>query len=213
MSVSLPNGTIFAIESGTGANTAITVLTNANPAVATSTAHGLANGDFVEIVSAWSRLTNKIVRVAGVTANTFNLEGIDTSSTTIYPAGSGLGTFAKVSGWTQLSQVLSSASTGGDQNFTEYQFLESDRKNRIPTSKNPAGLTLSVADDNTLAGYLLASTANDDRLPRGVKATLPSGSLVLYNSYITLNKTPSMTVDEIMAVEVTLSHLAEIVRY
>lgn len=213
MSVSLPNGTIFAIESGTGANTAISVLTNANPAVATSTAHGLANGDFVEIVSGWARLTNKVVRVSGVTTNTFNLEGIDTTSTTIYPAAGGLGTFAKVSGWTQLAQVLSSASTGGDQNFTEYQFLESDRKNRIPTSKNPSGLTLSVADDNTLAGYLLASVANDDRLPRAVKATLPSGSLVLYNSYITLNKTPSMTVDEIMAVEVTLSNLAEIVRY
>lgn len=213
MSVQVPNGALVAIESGTGANVAISAITNANPAVATSTAHGLANGDFVEVVSGWSRLTNKIVRVSAVTANTFALEGIDTTLTSIYPAAGGAGTFAKVSGWTQLSQVLSSASNGGEQQFTTYQFLESDSEKRIPTNKSASGLTFSVADDATLPGFILASTANDDRLPRAVRVTLPSGALILYNSYVSLNKTPTLTVNEIMATEVTLSLLAEPVRY
>ena len=46
-----------------------------------------------------------------------------------------------------------------------------------------------------------------------MKITLPSGAVLLYNAYISLNKTPSLTVNEIMAVEVTLSLLAEPVRY
>ncbi len=211
--VSVPNGAIVAIESGTGSNVAFTIATNANPCVVTSTAHGLANGDFVEIVSGWSRLTNKIVRVSAVAANTFALEGIDTPLTSIYPAGTGTGTFAKVSGFTQLSQILTSSSSGGEQQFLEYQFLEADQQKRIPTFKNAAGLTFSVADDASLAGYILAGVANDDRLPRAVKITLASGSILLYNAYISLNKTPTLTVNELMASEVTLSLLAEPVRY
>lgn len=211
--VTVPNGAIVAIENGSGSNLTVSAITNANPAVATATAHGLANGDYVEVVSGWSRLTNKIVRVSGVTTNTFNLEGIDTTSTTVYPAGAGTGTVAKITGWTQLSQILGSSSTGGEQQFLEYQFLESDSQKRIPTFKSAAGITFQIGDDATLPGFQLASTANDDRLPRGVRITLPSGSIILYNAYISLNKTPSLTVNEVMACEASLSLLNEPVRY
>jgi len=213
MSVSLPNGALISIASGYGTAVAISAITNANPAVATSTAHGFANGDFVEVTSGWSRLTNKVVRISGVTANTFNLENVDATLTSIYPAASGAGTARKVTGYTQLSQILTSSSNGGEQQFLEYQFLESDAQKRIPTFKSAAGLTFSVADDATQAGYILAAVANDDRLPRAVKATLPSGGVISYNAFISVNKTPSLTVNELMAVECTMSLLAEPVRY
>lgn len=213
MSVSLPNGSLFSIASGYGAAFPVTVLTNASPAVATSTAHGLANGDFVEVTSGWSRLTNKVVKVSGVTANTFNLDGVDSTLTSIYPVAGGLGSVRKVTGYTQLSQILSSSTNGGEQNFTSFQFLESDAEKRIPTYKSASGLTFSVADDATQPGYILAGVANDDRLARAVKATLPSGGVISYNAYISINRTPSMTVNEIMAVECTMSLLAEPVRY
>lgn len=212
--VTLPNGSLVAIANGySNLPAAITAISNANPGVATSTAHGLANGDFVEMTSGWSRLTGKVVRVSGVTANTFNLEGIDTTLTSIYPTAGGAGTGRKVTGWTQLAQVLTTATNGGDQQFTTFQFLESDAEKRIPTTKSAAGLTLSVADDPLLPGYILAAAANDDRLPRGVRVTLPSASILLYNAYVSLNKTPSLTINEIMACEVTFSQLAEVVRY
>lgn len=213
MSVSLPNGALISIASGYTAPVNVTALTNASPAVATATAHGFANGDFVEITSGWSRLTNKVVRVSGVTANTFNLEGIDSTLTSIYPAGGGIGSVRKVTGYTQLSQILSSSSSGGEQQFVSFQFLESDAEKRIPTVKSAAGLTFSVADDATQPGYILASTANDDRLPRAIKVSLPGGSVISYSGYLSVNKTPSLTVNEIMAVECTVSLLSEPVRY
>lgn len=213
MSVSLPNGALISIASGYGSALPVTLLTNANPAVATSTAHGLANGDFVEVTSGWSRLTNKVVKVANVTANTFEMAGVDSTLTSIYPAAGGTGSVRKVTGYTQLSQILSSSSNGGEQQFLEYQFLESDAQKRIPTFKSAAGLTFSVADDASQPGYILASVANDDRLQRAVKASLPGGGVISYNAYISINKTPSLTVNEIMAVECTMSLLAEPVRY
>lgn len=214
MAVSLPNGAIVALASGFGAIIAMSALTNANPAHATlAGAHGIVQGDILEVKSGWSRLNEKVIRAGEVDANDVVFEGMNTSLTSIYPAGGGAGSVRKITGWTQMSQILSSSSSGGEQQFLEYQFLEGDAQKRIPTTKSAAGLTFSVADDPTLAGYILASEANDDRLPRAVLITLPSGAKILYNAYISLNKTPSLTVNEIMAVEVTLSLLAEPVRY
>jgi hypothetical protein len=213
MSVSVPNGALFAIASGYGSPITFTAISNASPPVVSSTAHGLVTGDIVEITSGWSRLTNKVVRITKSTNDAFTLDGIDTTLTTIYPAASGAGTVRKITGWTQLSQILTTASSGGEQQFLEYQLLEADAKKRMPTFKNPEGMTLSIADDPTLPGFILASVANDDRLQRAVKVTLPSGSLIFYNAFISLNKTPSLTVNELMACEATLSLQAETVRY
>lgn len=214
MSISLPNGALVAIASGYGAAKTMSALSNANPGVATLEAsHGVIVNDVIEVTSGWSRLTDKVVRVSAVSTNDVSLEGQDTSLTSIYPASGGTGTVREITGWTQLSQILTSSSSGGEQQFLEYQFLESDAQKRIPTFKSAAGLSFSVADDPTLAGYILASAANDDRLKRAVRITLPSGAVIYYNAYISLNKTPSLTVNEIMAVEVTLSLLAEPVRY
>lgn len=214
MAVRLPNGSLIHIASGYGASKTMSAISNAAEAVATLEAsHGVIVNDIIEVTSGWSRLTDKIVRVSAVSTNDVTLDDIVTTSTTIYPSGGGTGTIREISGWTQLTQILQSSSSGGEQQFLEYQLLEGDAQKRIPTFKNAAGLTLSVADDPTLAGYILASTANDDRLQRAVRITLPDGSLLFYNAYISLNKTPSMTVNELMSVEVTLSLLAEPVRY
>jgi hypothetical protein len=213
MTVAVPNGALVSIAASYGSIIPVTALTNAAAAVATATAHGFANGDILEVTSGWSRLTNKAVRVANITANTFELEGINSTLTSIYPAGSGIGSVRKVLSFTQLSQILSSTSSGGDQQFLDYQFLEADAQKRIPTFKNAAGIAFSVGDDASQPGYQLASVANDDRLPRVAKILLPTGASIFYNAYISLNKTPSMTVNELMAVEVTLSLLAEVVRY
>lgn len=214
MAVSLPNGALVAIASGYGSVKAISAISNANPAVATLEAsHGIVDGDIFEVTSGWSRMTDKIIRADNVSVNDVEFEGQNTLLTSIYPAGSGIGTIREITGWTQLSQILTSGSNGGEQQFLEYQFLEADAKKRMPTYKNPTGISFSIADDPTLAGYILAGVANDDRLPRAVRITLPGGSKLYYNCYISLNRTPSLTVNELMACEVTLSMLAEPVRY
>ena len=157
--------------------------------------------------------TDKILRLSGVAGSNANLEGFNASSTTLFPAGAGVGTVREILTWTNLQQITNSTTNGGEQQFLEYQFLESDAQRRIPTVKSPSGMEITIADDPELAGYILAAEANDDRLPRAVRITLPSGALIFYNAYITLNKIPSLTVNELMAVSVTLSLLSEPTRY
>jgi len=214
MAVSLPNGSTIEISSGFGSAKTVSAITNANPGVASSTAHGYTDGDYVVMSSGWSRLTDRVVRVDGATTNDFQLEGIDTTSTTRFPAGSGAGNAREVTGWTQIAQVLTTESEGGEQQFTNYQFLEADSEVRIPTVKAAAGLRISIADDPTLAGYIAASAANDDREPRAVRVNLANGGVILYYAYVTVNKTPTLSVNNVMACQVTLSFLnSEPVRY
>lgn len=213
MSVKLPNGSIVAIASGYTAAVAVSAATNANPAVLTTATQSYAAGAIAEITSGWSRLNNRIVRLSAATTTSATLDEFNTTSTTAFPAGGGVGSIRTVSGWTQLSQITGSTSEGGEQQFTTFQFLEADTEVRIPTNKSASGVTFTVADDPTLAGYILAQTANEDRLPRAVRITFPDGSVFLMNAYISLAPMPSLNVNEIMTVQATLSLLAPPIRY
>lgn len=213
MAVKLPNGGTFAIASAYGSNITVTALTNANPAVATATTHGLANGDIVEVNSGWAKLNNRICRVIGVTANTFNLEGIDTTSTASYPASGGTGYVRKVTTFTQLAQVLSTTTSGGEQQFTSFQYLEADEASEIPTNKSPRRLVLSLADDTSMPGYIESAKANEDRLQRAIRFSLPGGGFIFYNGYVSITETPSTNQNELMSVQLTVAIQGRATRY
>lgn len=213
MAYTLPNGSTVHIGSAYGSDLTVTTATNANPCVMTSTAHGLSNGDYVVVTSGWTRTTDRVFRVANVTANTFDLEGHDTSDTDVYAAGSGTGSVKKVTTWTQISQVLNITSQGGEQQYATYQPLEGDREVRIPTIKSGGGLDMEVGDDPTLAGFVAAMAANDDREARAVRITAANSSKSLFYSYIAADKVPQMNVNQVMTARISLSHLNEATRY
>lgn len=213
MAYTLPNGSTIHIGALSGTALTVTLATNAAPCVMTSATHGLSNGDYVMVQSGWSRLTDRVFRVANVAADTFELEGTDTSDTDIYPAGSGVGSAEKVASWTQLTQVLGVTSQGGEQQYATYQPLEGDREVRIPTIKSGGGLDIEVGDDPTLAGFVAAQAANDDRVARAVRITNANGSKSLFYSYVSADKVPQMNVNQVQTSRVSLSHLNEAVRY
>ena len=62
----VPTGTTFHIASAFGTAKATTAVTNATEAVVTSAAHGLANGDVVEVSSGWGRLHKRVFEVKAV---------------------------------------------------------------------------------------------------------------------------------------------------
>lgn len=214
MAVSLPNGVTLALATAYAAADTVSAVTNANPAVATtSAAHGITNGAFVEVTSGWSKLNNRIVRVANAAASALDYEGINTTSTQNYPAGSGGGSIREITTWTQISQILELTSSGGEMQFTTYSFLEQDFESQLPTQSSPMTITISVADDPSLPGYVALKNAADTRALVGLKATMPNGSVILYNGYLSFNETPSMTKNSVMACQATFSLQGRPVRY
>lgn len=214
MSVSLPNGATISLGSTYGASKAMSAITNATPAVATlEAAHGIIVGDVFRVVSGWSLLNGRVPRASVVSTNDVTLEGIDTTDTVKFPAGSGTGSVQEVTAWQQITQVLEAATSGGDQQFTTYSFLEDATERQIPTVKNPQVFTMTIADDATLPHYAVLAAADTDRLPRVIRLALPSGSKLYYQAYVTMNPTPTITKNEVMGLQVTFSLIALPVRY
>lgn len=212
MAVKLPNGAILAIATGLASADVISAITNASPGVATFATPPTA-GDELVITSGWAKLNSRIAVAGTVSGSTAPLTGIDTTDTTRYPAAGGAGSSQKVTGWQQITQVLSLQTSGGDQGFAEYDFLESDDQFQLPTTRSPQSLALSIGDDTSLPHFAILAAADSDRLPRALRLTLPSGSKIYYNCYITMNQTPSLSKGNVMALAVTASLLALPTRY
>jgi Phage tail tube protein, TTP len=210
--INIPNGATVAIANAYGTAATVTALSNASSAVAT-VVNTFAIGDFVEVTSGWSKLNNKVVRLSAVSGTSATLEGIDTTSVTLYPLGGGIGSLRKVTGYTQLSQILGVNSSGGDQQYGNYQLLEDDSQREFPTVKAPARLALDIGDDTTLPGFLIATAANDDGLKRAIKITLKAGGIISHNALISLTKQPSLTPNEPMKVVATMALQSDPVRY
>lgn len=98
-------GTNVTVEVQKTLGSAITVsaITKASPGVATAAAHGLANGDVVvfTIAAGMVELDRQAVRVANITTDTFELEGLDTSAYSTYSAG----TCKEVTVWSTLANA------------------------------------------------------------------------------------------------------------
>lgn len=89
----------------------ITAISLANPGVATSTAHALADGTvgFLDAVAGMVNLDGQAIRIDAPAANTFELQGVET---TTYPAFTA-GTFVPVTVWSTLSRSSSYNIGGG----------------------------------------------------------------------------------------------------
>jgi hypothetical protein len=213
MAVQLPNGVTMAIATALAAPITITAVTNANPAVATATAHGLSNGDIVVVTSGWSRLNNRVLRVSGSAANTFNYEGYDSSSTATHPIGTGIGTVTKITTLTQITQVLETTSSGGEMQFATFSFLENDFETQLPTQASAQSISMTIADDPSLAGYIARKNAAVTRALTALRLQMPNGSVLYYNGYISFDETPTMTKNQVMSVSSTFSLAGRPIRY
>lgn len=214
MAITLATGTLVAIASTYGSSSNMTAITNAASAVATlAAAHGVVVGDFLEVTSGWDRLNGRIVRVSAVATNDVTLEGINTTSTSLYPAGTGTGSIRRITAWTNLSQITSSISVGGgEQQFADITTLTDRTQKQIPTVRGAVNVTLPTFDDPSLAWYNTVLTASDTAVATGVRMIFPNNSRLVANAYWSLQPVPTIE-DSTLRGSISLSFVADPVRY
>lgn len=213
MAVSLPDGATVHIGNSLVAAKNITAITAANPPVATCTAHGLATGDFIVLTTGWRDCNNRCYKVESVDANSFKILGIDARNAQQYPVATGVGSFQKVNGFTQITQILTASFSGGEQQFANFAFLEDDFEQQIPTHTSARTATFSIADDPNLAGYKAAKAASDTAKPMPMRIDLKNGGQITYNGYPALNEVPTFEKGNVMAVSLAYALSAKPVRY
>ncbi|MDM0041880.1 phage tail protein [Variovorax sp. J22R193] len=205
MSSYFPNKTILSISSAFGSALTVSAITNANPGVASSTAHGLSDGDIVLASSGWTDLNDRPVRVAGSVTNAFNLEGFDTTSTTRFPAGAGVGTVKEVTSFVAFSQVTDVQTAGGEQQYFQWVYLEDGLQRQKPTFKNARSMTVLLDYDNALAWYttLLAHDLSGDT--QVLRAALPNGKVFYWSVVVGFDGEPNFNINTNMQVTAQLA--------
>lgn len=207
MAYGLPNGSTVDLASSYSAVVQITSISNSNPAVATATAHGFAEGDIVQITSGWEFFNNRSFLVGAVTTDTFELLGSqnDTTDVNFYPAGSSQGTAKSVESWTQINQITGFETAGNEQSWLDIQFLASRRQTQLPTIKSPLTLTLTMADDPQ-QDYVPVVTAYDfDLSVNTLRMNLVQGDSILYPVILSYNSSPTVTINELLTTTLAAS--------
>lgn len=212
MAYRLPNGSTFDFAATYDTAVVVTGISNANPAVVTAPAHGYADGDVIVLTSGWTKLTSRTYEVSDVTTNSFSLAGIDTTNTSRYPVGAGAGSSVKVATWVQIPQITGVTFSGGEQQFYTFNFLEDDEERQLPTSKSPSSMTLTVADDPAQPFVPVVEEADLTKEPQAQRLNLPNGDKIFYNSIATITSTPTLTFNELMTRDITLSLQGRITR-
>lgn len=171
-----------AMQSALGSALTISAITKAATGVATSTAHGLSNGSYVFLlVQGMYQLDNKVVRVANVTANTFELEGVNTTSFDTFSTG----TAQAVTFGTTITTATDINASGGDFDFIDTTTIHGNVKTQIPGLANPSNFTFNNLWDVADPGLVAMKSASDSQGQRAFRFTFGTGGQVmLFAGYV-----------------------------
>ncbi|MCU0806308.1 MAG: phage tail protein [Burkholderiales bacterium] len=189
MAVLKTQGLTLAVAATYGTTATISAFTNANPGVMTlGTGHGITTGDIFEITSGWTRANKQVRRASTVATNDVTVEGLNTSSTTDYPAGEGVGSIREIVTWTSITGLRPNPTSGGG-GFVEAETTEITDSQQIFTPILAARnqLNFSFHWDPSVAWFETVLALADAGTVVPFRITLPSGRKQYGSATIGLN--------------------------
>jgi hypothetical protein len=176
------------VQTALAAAKEITAITKANPAVATSTSHGYTNGDYVLLkISGMRELNYAVARAANVTANSFELEGVDSTTFGTFITG----TAEEVTFGASADTITEVNAAGGEADKQLIQTIHTRRGFNIPGNESPLVFTMGslwLPSDPALLAFNAAGRA---RAVRAVRMGFPDGAAVVFAGYPTASLAPN----------------------
>ena len=215
MSYNIPDGAKVLYSALTTLATAKTLatLSNADPALAGSAAHGLVAGDEVLYLGGWSDATNSMYRVANVTTDAFALAGLNSTDTNVYPAGAGAGTVRKIVQWKEMEQALTVDFSGGDTKSATISPLGLLRDISLPYGFNAINGTFVNGFDPSLTSYRDIVALARSRALAAVKLLFRDGSAIYGYGYINTSGAPQIAKGQELRYTVAFGFQGQITAY
>jgi len=191
MAAKVWSGVAIAVQSALATAVTISGITKANPAVI-SWASGTdpANGDYALLkIQGMSQLDYRVVRVANLNGggNTFEAEGVDSSSYDTFSSG----TFEVITFGTTLSTVADLSVSGGDFNFIDVTTIADNVNKQVPGNANPINISMTANWDPADAGVAALKTASDAKAIRAIRITFSDSTKVLFAGYVGATNFPT----------------------
>lgn len=172
----------------------MTAISNDTSAVATLEAsHGVAANEFVLFTtSGWPLLQGRVARASGVATNDVTFAGLDTSSTTLYPAGLGTGTVQEIT-WSSLGTVARDVQvSGGEPNYQDATLLSDYVEKELVTTLTPYRVTLPLMWDHSAAFVANAVTFTMLQSATAIRFRHPSGPVIVAGAKIVYKQMPTI---------------------
>ncbi|AMO82113.1 phage tail protein [Hafnia alvei] len=207
MGFALPNGShVYLAKTYAEAET-VTAATNAAETVFTTAEATKAKaGDIIHIRSAWPGLDEVIARVKEASESSVTLEDINTLNTGDFAAGGGAGSFRVIKSWEEMSQITEVASSGGEQQSIQLQFLSDTTQRNVNTFKTARVQTYTIAHDSSLPFYDLLRQADSSQDTLAAYMFVPKAKENRYwSAKASFNDIPNTAVNTVETVTATLN--------
>lgn len=157
----------------------ITAITKASPGVATSTAHGLSNGDVVVLaVQGMAELDGLAVRVASVSTDTFALEGVDTTGYGTFTSG----TASEVATWNTFASLQSISLPNQEANKLDITTIHDNQAQETLGIAGAVSGTMSGLFAPTETAVINLRNATRLTQPRAFRITFENGIRAIFNA-------------------------------
>lgn len=177
-------GTLLKIGTGSGGAKTITAVTQANPCVVTSAAHGLNPGDRVTIasVAGMTQLNGNTYTVEYVTTNTFSLQGVNSTAFSAYTSG---GTATPVT-YTTINEVKTYSGLDGQASEIDVSDLNSAAKEIKMGLLDEGGFQFTMNRLPSDGGQQALLAARGASQLKQFQLVLPSGSpsIATFSAYV-----------------------------
>lgn len=178
-----------AVQTALGAPQAITAITKANPAVASSTAHGYTAGDVLLLkISGMRQLDYRVVRVlAAPTADTFSLEGVDATTFDTFVSG----TAEEITFGASASTFQDVSVSGGESAGVPIETIHDDDTYEIPGRRSPILFSFGSLWDPADPALQALKGFDDIKTPGCVSLTFATGAKIYMAAYAAANLSPT----------------------
>ena len=191
-----------AVQTVLAAPKTITAITKASPAVATSTAHGFTAGDIVLLkISGMQQLDYRVVRVlAAPTADTFSLEGVDSTTYDTFTSG----TAEEVTFGASASTFQDVNVSGGEASSIAIATIHTDQDYEIPGNRSPIVISMGSLWDPADPALLALKGFDDIKTPGCVLFTFATGAKVMFSAYASASLSPGGSSGQAVTTPVSL---------
>jgi hypothetical protein len=191
-----------AMQSVLAAADTVTGITQANPGVVSSTAHGIANGAYVLAnIEGMKEINGRVFRVANTAANAFDLEG---ENTTTYDAFSS-GNVQEITFGTSFGTVRGLTTNGGDFPFIDTTTIHDKVATQIPGIASAISYSFEHIWDVANAALIAMKLASDQKAQRAFRFTFANGAIMVFNGYCGATLIPAGNAQDLVTTQTTIT--------
>lgn len=213
MSYSTPVGTSFYVSLTFAAAKTLTIVSNANPALATSVAHGYADNDELLFLSGWDMANNSVFRADQQSADTFLLKGLNTSNTNSFAAGSGVGTTMKISSWVEIPQIVGLNPSGGGPRYVDVRPIKALQGLKLPDGFEAATIGFDIGFDPSLTNWDTLLDISRSGTLVAYKSVKGSGAATYGYGYFSMGEQPIQSAGAADKVQATFAAQGRLISY